>query len=229
MKSSSLLAGAFLAAGSFLLPGLRAADAASPAPALTAEFLSVDAPELAEVRQLADRAISRIGYTLVTEASSTVAKQGVERAAELCHLKDVPAMGKVIADMPRIVAFKKTSLRLRDPANAPDEADLLALNKVRRDIERGTQPPKLLLQQVEFANGKKELRAYRPVPVTQHCLPCHGPAEAMPDGLRAFLKKKYPEDEATGFAVGELRGVLRVSIGDAPPAAPAAKPAEKKR
>ena len=38
--------------------------------------------------------------------------------------------GGVIPDMPRISAWKRTSLRIRDSANAPDPADMLALHPV---------------------------------------------------------------------------------------------------
>jgi hypothetical protein len=215
-------------------PRLGAEDAPakpdSALPTLAAEFVDADAPEFAEIRQLADRAIERIGYSIVAEVSSNVAKQGPEKALLVCHLKDVPKEGKVIPDMPRIVALKRTSLRLRDPANAPDEADLLALNKVRRSIANGVQPPRLLLQNVELPGGRKEMRAYRPVPVGKNCVACHGPAEDMSVELRDLIKKRYPEDEAIGYALGEWRGLIRVSIGDAPAAAPApaAKPPVRK-
>ena len=46
---------------------------------------------------------------------------------EVCHLKALPLTGEIIAGMPRSTAVKRTSLKLRNPANAPDEYEQRAL------------------------------------------------------------------------------------------------------
>ncbi|MBW2376809.1 MAG: DUF3365 domain-containing protein [Deltaproteobacteria bacterium] len=42
------------------------------------------------------------------------------------------------------------------------------------------------------------------------CVTCHG-AELPPD-LRARLAELYPEDQATGYAAGDFRGVFWVEL-----------------
>jgi hypothetical protein len=44
-----------------------------------------------------------------------------------------------------------------------------------------------------------------PLVIQELCVPCHGTAIA-PD-VQAVLAEKYPADQATGYAVGDLRGV----------------------
>jgi len=42
------------------------------------------------------------------------------------------------------------------------------------------------------------------------CLACHGSEVAEP--VRAAIAERYPDDHATGFAVGDLRGALWVEV-----------------
>jgi hypothetical protein len=212
---------------------LTAADPAPGSPAALsappAEFIDPEAPEVAEIRAVGERAINRLAMTLVNEVSNAVAKGGVEGAVEVCHLKALPLTGEIIAGMPRITAVKRTSLRLRNPANAPDSADTLALQRVEKEIEAG-KPPKLVVQRLDLDGGKREWRVYRPLGLLPQCVECHGPREQQPAALRAKLEQLYPNDQAVGYLAGHWRGLIRVSVSDPPPppppkpAAPAAAP-----
>jgi hypothetical protein len=190
---------------------------------VAARFLDPDSPEHAEVRKIGENTINRLAMTLVNEVAVAVAKAGAEKALEVCHLKALPLTGVIIRDTPRITGVKRTSLRLRNPANAPDAAEQLALKRVERDLENGILP-KVLLQQIDLPGGKSELRVYRLVGVMPQCVACHGPKNSMSPELQALLKERYPADQATGYAPGSWRGLIRVSVADAPPApVPAAK------
>jgi hypothetical protein len=50
------------------------------------------------------------------------------------------------------------------------------------------------------------------------CLVCHG--KGLRDDVQAALKKHYPEDWATGYSLGEVRGAISVSKPLQPPPAP---------
>jgi hypothetical protein len=40
------------------------------------------------------------------------------------------------------------------------------------------------------------------------CLSCHGPREAIVPAVVSSLEARYPDDRATGYAAGDLRGAL---------------------
>ena len=42
------------------------------------------------------------------------------------------------------------------------------------------------------------------------CTTCHG--ESISPGIASAIAERYPDDEATGFAVGDLRGVFWVEF-----------------
>jgi hypothetical protein len=43
-------------------------------------------------------------------------------------------------------------------------------------------------------------------------LACHGPEEALQPEVRAALDQRYPEDRATGYAAGDLRGAFWAEV-----------------
>jgi len=197
-----------------VLPALGAA--ADGAPAIKARFVTDDTAEVTEVRRLGEDAINRLAVTLVREVAGALAKDGPEAAVDVCHLKNLPMTNGTVAGLPRITAVKRTSLKLRNPANAPDAADQLALDYIRQQMENGDAPSALLVQRVEPPAAPPEWRVYKPLGVTTSCLVCHGdPAEQSP-ALRAKLNALYPADQATGYNAHEWRGLIRVTVADAP-------------
>ncbi len=102
---------------------------------------------------------------------------------------------------------RQVSLKYRNPKSAPNSQELAILKVMESDpsiwrvVERSRR---------DKSNGY--LVAAR-IPVQQACLKCHGSADARP----AFIKKKYPEDKAHGFRVGDLRGIYSVFVPDKSP------------
>jgi hypothetical protein len=52
----------------------------------------------------------------------------------------------------------------------------------------------------------------KPLIVQPVCIACHGPRENIPAEVKLILEQKYPEDRATGFLVGDVRGAISVKI-----------------
>ena len=98
------------------------------------------------------------------------------------------------------VRMGRTSHRLRNPDNsAPEWVDTVLQTYLGDDQDR---VPKL----VSLPNDR--LGYVDAIVVQSVCLACHGKTLA-PD-VAAHIKKAYPEDEATGFEIGDLRGVFWV-------------------
>lgn len=193
---------------------MAASQASATSAGLSAAFVDPAAPEVAELRAVGERALARTGYTLVAEASSSVRKSGPVAAMAVCHLKNMAAGGKAIPDMPQVKAVRRTSLRLRDSANAPDFADQLALDHIRRTLDRGDAPASLLVQRITREEKTVEWRLYRPLAVAPQCVACHGARADMSPELREEIDRRYPDDAASDYQAGEWRGILRVSLSD---------------
>jgi hypothetical protein len=190
--------------------------AAADSPTLKVRLVDDNTPEVAEIRKLGENAINRLAVTLVREVTSATAKSGPEGAVDVCHLKALPITQGSIAGLPRITAVKRTSLKLRSPANAPDAAEQLVLDHINKLLEYGDAPPSLLVQRVEPADAAPEWRVYKPLGVMPQCAVCHGDPAGQSEALRAKLREYYPADQASGYQPGEWRGVIRVTVADAP-------------
>ncbi len=44
------------------------------------------------------------------------------------------------------------------------------------------------------------------------CLQCHGAPDVLVGGVAAALRELYPDDQVTGYTVGDLRGAISVEI-----------------
>jgi hypothetical protein len=123
----------------------------------------------------------------------------------------------------------RTALRLRNPANAPDAWERGVLEDFAAKIKAGTDPDKLEHAEVlTDATGAATFRYMKAIPMrAEPCLVCHGAPEPA---LKAEITRLYPQDEATGFKPGDLRGAFTVRAplaAAAPPPAPAPGPAPR--
>jgi hypothetical protein len=218
-----------LAAGLCAAPCLWAQDPATP-PAPAGPKLSwIDESDndaaVAEMRGVGDRTIDKIGGLMIAEVRRVLATKGLEEAVEIMHLRTLEPP-KPVPGKPQVTAIRRTSLRLRNPANAPDTADRAALDYIRNELQEGNSPPRILMQKVEFPGQPVEYRVYKPIAVMPDCLLCHGSVESQQPAVKDSLVRQFPEDKAIDYNAYDWRGVIRVSLR--PPAEPAAVAATAK-
>ena len=178
----------------------------------TITFLDPAALEAAAVRQAGEAASAQVALRLVTELTAALGAGAPEKAVEVCHTRALPLTNEPLPGLAQVRAVKRTSLRLRNPANAPDAAEQAALDRVATLIADGQPAPPILVQKIETAGAAPEWRLYRSIGVQAACLACHGSADAQSPALRAVLQARYPRDAATGYAVGDWRGLIRVTV-----------------
>ena len=92
----------------------------------------------------------------------------------------------------------RASQKLRNPSNAAKLWMQPFLQVYETDPERRV-PGVVLID-------KKTVGYVEPIFVQPLCVTCHG-AELAPD-LQAKVNELYPDDQATGYAAGDLRGVF---------------------
>lgn len=125
--------------------------------------------------------------------------EGPAEAIQVCRVK---APG--IADALSVdgVRMGRSSHKLRNPDNAaPDWVS--AIMQAYLDDPASRKPHAVELDQNRW--GYVE-----PIIVQPLCLTCHG-SELAPD-VAARIAELYPEDHATGFEAGDLRGVFWVEF-----------------
>lgn len=98
------------------------------------------------------------------------------------------------------IQIGRTSHRLRNPDNtAPEWADVALKSYLNDETDRA---PRV----VPLANNREGY--IEPITIKPLCLACHG-SNLAPD-VAEQIQAMYPEDEATGFELDDLRGVYWV-------------------
>lgn len=135
------------------------------------------------------------------ELAQAMATAGPVGAIAVCRTR-APAIAAQAGNAAG-VRVSRTALRLRNPANAPDEQGRALLEQFSERLGAGDAPGQL----EHFAPTPDGGARFMAAIVTQPpCLVCHGGSIAEP--VRQALREQYPADAATGFAVGELRGAV---------------------
>lgn len=134
------------------------------------------------------------------------------------HLKEYK-LPLAMPGKPVVSELRRTSQRVRNPANSPDAADLAALEVIQDQLQRGDDVAKVLVQRVSLPGKTPEWRVYRPLVTLKQCIDCHGAEATLAPGVADTLKVFYPADKAVDYKTGAWRGLIRVSITE-----PAQKP-----
>lgn len=161
-----------------------------------------------QLAQIAEPAAAELMRTLVGRLTGAVEEGGAAHAVDFCSSEALPLTRAVEGGLEGGVELKRTSFRYRNPANAPDQAEEMALRYFEEALRAQGAVPASYVQRV----SETELRYYKPLMVAEFCLQCHGRPEAMADEVKEAIRLRYPGDLATGYEAGQLRGVLRVSV-----------------
>ena len=158
------------------------------------------------VFELGGSASQALMGTLVTQLTAAMQEGGAVHAVDFCSTSAIELTAGVAQEQGLDV--KRTSMKYRNPANAPDEDETEALRYYESAL---AETGKLAGPWVQKAS-REEYRFYRPLVVAPPCLGCHGSTGEIDPTVQAILDERYPDDLATGYAVGDFRGVIRVSV-----------------
>jgi hypothetical protein len=162
----------------------------------------------------AQASLKMLVTTLSDSVAQAVADGGPHQAVIVCQMQALPLTAQTARQStPRITALKRTSLRIRNPANAPDAAEQAALDRIAHLIAAGEPLPPLLVQSLDATPQlAAEIRVYKPLTMATRCLTCHGDPTTFSPALRDVLAQRYPRDAATDYHEGDWRGLIRVSL-----------------
>ncbi len=171
---------------------------------LSLPALAQDDAWLDEARKVAGAVPPKLLEVLTTQ----IAKDGPASAVAVCNEK-APQMAKAASEQSGW-AIRRVSLRNRNPNAVPDGWELAALNDFDQRAAAGEKPATLeKFGVVETATGK-EYRYMKALPTQQVCLACHGAAQELAPDVAANIHALYPDDKATGYAVGQIRGAITI-------------------
>ncbi len=147
------------------------------------------------------------GARLLAELQKAMAAGGPVNALGVCNVAAPKLAAEKSAE--HRMTIRRTSLKLRQPKDAPDAWELKQLQDFERRKAAGESPAKIEIGEYVDAGGKKTFRYMKAIPTGAVCLNCHG--AALTPAVSAKLKELYPGDQATGFKIGDLRGAFTIT------------------
>ena len=139
------------------------------------------------------------------ELKSAMKEGGPVNAIEVCNTV-APAIAKKQSEKSGW-DVGRTSLKVRNPDNAPDAWEREVLNRFEARKADGEPPQKLMHAEVVEQDG--QVRVMKAIPTGEVCLKCHG--SNIDPKVEAKLDELYPNDKARGFSKGDIRGAFTLS------------------
>lgn len=148
--------------------------------------------------QRAQAGMTTLQQALQARLVDTMAAEGPVAALRVCG-REAYMLSATTAEQQGI-AIGRTSHAVRNPKNAPRAwaADIVSKGKGQRFATAHGWAVDL---------GDR-VGVLQPIEARETCIICHGAPAQLPQEISAALKQAYPDDRATGFAPGDLRGWL---------------------
>ena len=140
--------------------------------------------------------------TLKGELRSAIAKGGLPQGIEICHQRAGEIARELSVDGWQL---GRTALNARNHANQPDTWEKQVMERFIRRHEQGEN----LIGMRETLIDGGYFRYVQAIPTKGMCLSCHG--ETLSPEVRKTIQGLYPNDQATGFKLGELRGAFTLT------------------
>ena len=155
----------------------------------------------------AKAAIKEFAGALQTELKGAMQAGGPVAAIGVCNTQAMPITERVAAE--HGMHLSRVSLKNRNPGNAPNDWQSAVLADFEEKRLAGEDITQLGWTETVSVNGEKEFRFMKAIPTAAVCLRCHG-SELAPEVGR-ILADLYPEDLATGYSEGDIRGAFVVT------------------
>lgn len=163
----------------------------------------------AEMRANESRAaVKEFFGALKGELVGAIKAGGPVNAIGVCNIK-APQISKAVSER-KGWSVARTSLKLRNPGNAPDAWEEQVLKDFDSRKAAGEDPAKMEFFEVVKMDGKDTFRYMKAIGTApKPCLACHG-AKIAPK-VEAELKALYPHDQARGYKAGDIRGAFTIT------------------
>lgn len=180
----------------------------------TQKNVSIEEPtneELIRIIPQGNEISTNLMKSLKAELKSAITEGGFENAIDVCKLKAMPVTESIEKNTQDGIKIKRTTFKYRNPENAPDEIESLALEHFQNLISENEIIPDQYVQKVTKQNVV-QYYYFKPLKIENVCLGCHGDPENMDSRILNLISQAYPVDKATGYKKGDFRGLISVII-----------------
>lgn len=151
-----------------------------------------------------DSVVTRSFDTLRNTLLRTIGEKGFAGAIGFCNEQAIPLTNSYSIGG---ISIKRTSDRLRNPANAPDSMEARILSQLS-SLKKKNMP--LIDFVVSNDNG---YHYFKPIVIQALCLNCHGDKSTqIKPATWDAIAQQYPADSAFNYKEAELRGIWHITF-----------------
>lgn len=159
-----------------------------------------------------------LSAALQAKLKQAIQSGGLEEGVNACHLVAEP-----IATALSVEGWTvgRTTLKVRNPKNSPDAWEKTQLTMFAEQLaksvelsnESGETPmSRAPLEVTYFDKESNKFRYMMAIETKSVCTACHG-SDISPT-VKEVIDKHYPNDQATGFDIGSLRGAFTLTYSE---------------
>lgn len=162
--------------------------------------------DLESYRAEGDQITDATQAILLRELTAAMQSGGPPNAVAYCSSRAQLIMDSV--SEVRGVDIRRATDRTRNLRDAfADEREQKAFDRLKAMMAEGGSP------QTMVDDEGRTVEYYRPIVIKEQCLACHGtPGKTISDETLEVIKEAYPNDLATDYAVGDLRGMWHLTF-----------------
>lgn len=163
-----------------------------------------EAAILSHHQALGDSLVQLAQAELLRNVSQAMAEGGAPNAIDFCNIH----AGGIVAKLAESwnCTLRRTSLLYRNPEARPNEAEANLLNWYA-GLPKG-EWTSTVWREENLVHYASPIQIAMPA-----CLQCHGtPGKDISEGTMAVILENYPEDKATGYQAGDLRGMWHLTF-----------------
>ncbi len=177
------------------------------APLLALPLTAAEPPAPEALASQARGLAGNLMLSLQGELFAAMKSGGPVKALEVCRSRAPEIAAATATGTPWKIA--RTSRKVRNGANAPDEWEARKLEEFATRLSAGEEIGALEAWEVVEVAGRPAFRYMKAIGTASPCLTCHG--SALKPDVASKVRELYPDDQAVGFAAGDLRGALTLS------------------
>jgi len=151
--------------------------------------------------------VKTFGSDLKHVLKTAMKSEGPIKALTVCNIEAGP-----IADKNSSLSgwkIGRTSLKVRNESNAPDKWESTVLYAFEKRKAAGENLKTMEYSETVKSGDKTVFRYMKPIPTAGLCLSCHG--NVLGAEITQKVQTLYPNDTATGFTVGDIRGAFTLT------------------
>ena len=165
-----------------------------------------DSPDKAAAIDEAKAITQQFGGLLRTTLIGAIQSGGPMNALDVCNIEAMPITSGVSDEHNAEVS--RVSLKNRNPNNAANDWQRIVLEDFDKRAAAGESIETMASHEFVETDGKTQLRFMKALPTGGPCLACHG--QELNGDLQARINELYPDDKATGYTLGDVRGAIVV-------------------